>query len=726
MTSGRLVIVSNRLPVNASLADGRVRLSRAAGGLATGLQAWHKQSGNLWVGWPGDVSAFNADQRASLEQKLTERRVKPVYLSREDVERYYEGFSNGVVWPLFHYLADRVPVDAIGWEAYRKVNERFADAVADVYEPGDAIWVHDYQLMLLPALLRERLADAQIGFFLHIPFPSSEVFRILPWRSQLLRGLLGSDLIGFHAFAYLRHFVASLLHVEGIETDVDFIQLGGRRVRIGVYPMGVDAKAFEALANDPEVIADAAAIREDAGGRKILLGVDRLDYTKGIPRRLLAFERLITEEPPLQDQVRLVQIAVPSREAVESYRKFRRQVEEAVGRINGTRATLRSTPVHYLHRSVTPKQLAALYCAADVMLVTPLRDGMNLVAKEFVASRVDADGVLVLSEFAGAASELGEALVVNPYDVDAVAAAIKQALAMSRSERRARMQGLRRRVFEHDINRWAERFIEELRATAASRPAPQRATGAALTNVIEGMREAPLTILLDYDGTLVPIARAPELATPDDALLSLLTELAARPRTAIHLVSGRPRDTLESWLGDLPVALWAEHGFWHRPTKTSEWQQAAPMPGDWLRRVYPILEQFTTGTPGSLIEEKSASIAWHYRMAEPEFGTRQAHELRMLLGDALSNQPLEVLEGKKVIEVRLGGVSKAVVSQRVLAEQDPAATVLAIGDDRTDEDLFSVLPETSVTIAVGTGRTQAKYFVDDYQAVRGLLRRLLP
>jgi len=726
MSSGRLVIVSNRLPVNASLADGKVRLSRAAGGLATGLQGWHAQSGNLWVGWPGDVSAFDADQRTVLESKLAERRVKPVYLSHEEIERYYEGFANGVVWPLFHYLADRVPVDTIGWEAYRDVNAKFADAVAAVYQIGDAIWVHDYQLLLLPALLRERLPEAQIGFFLHIPFPSSEVFRILPWRSQLLRGLLGSDLIGFHTFSYLRHFVASLLHVEGVETDVDFIQLGGRRVRLGVYPMGVDAKAFEELARDPAVVADAAAIREDAGGRRILLGVDRLDYTKGIPRRLLAFERLLIEEPALKDQIRYVQIAVPSREAVESYRKFRRQVEEAVGRINGTTATLRSTPVHYLHRSVSRKRLAALYCAADVMLVTPLRDGMNLVAKEFVASRVDADGVLVLSEFAGAASELGEALVVNPYDADAVAGAIKQALAMPRSERRSRMQSLRRRVLEHDINRWAERFVEDLRATAATRPKPERATGAALTRVIEEMRDLPLTILLDYDGTVVPIARAPQLAAPDQALESLLIQLAARPRTSLHLVSGRPRDTLEEWLGHVPVALWAEHGFWYRPSGDGEWQQAAPVPGDWLKRVYPILEQFTTGTPGSLIEEKSASIAWHYRMAEPEFGTRQAHELRMLLGDALSNQPLEVLEGKKVIEVRLRGVSKAIVSQRVLAEQDPAATVLAIGDDRTDEDLFSALPDTSVTIAVGTGRTQAKYFVDDHRAVRNLLRMLLP
>jgi trehalose 6-phosphate synthase/phosphatase len=533
-------------------------------------------------------------------------------------------------------------------------------------------------------------------------------------------------LIGFHTFSYLRHFVASLLHVEGIETDVDSIQVSGRRVRIGVYPMGVDAKAFETLARDPNVMAEAAAIREDAGGRKILLGVDRLDYTKGIPRRLLAIERLLSRNPALQDQIRYVQIAVPSRETVESYRKFRRQVEEAVGRINGTRATLHSMPVHYLHRSVSRKQLAALYCAADVMLVTPLRDGMNLVAKEFVASRVDADGVLVLSEFAGSASELGEAVVVNPYDAEALASAIQQAIDMPRNERRTRMQSLRRRVVEHDVHRWAERFVEGLRIAAVTRPKPERATGAALTRVIESMRDAHLSVLLDYDGTLVPIARSPELAAPDAALLELLRELAQRPYTAVHLVSGRPRETMDEWFADVPVTLWAEHGFWYRSSPTSEWQQAELPATDALRRIYPILEQFTTTTPGSLIEEKSASVAWHYRMAEPEFGARQAHELRMVLGDSLSNQPLEVLEGKKVIEVRLRGVSKAVVSHRVVAEQDPLATVLAIGDDRTDEDLFGALPDTSVTIAVGTGRTQARYYVDDYRAVRNLLRMLLP
>ena len=461
MTS-RLLIVSNRLPVTAAVDSGRIQLADAGGGLATGLGGWHGQSEALWIGWPGDVSEADADARDSLQRQLRDQRVEPVFLSADEVDRYYDGFSNRVLWPLFHYQIDRVPVDPTGWEAYRRVNEKFADSVAKTYQPGDAIWVHDYQLMLLPWLLRKRLPDAPIGFFLHIPFPSSEVFRVLPWRREILRGLLGADLVGFHTRAYLRHFATSVTRIDGIEVRDDRVHVEDRTIRLGVFPMSVDTAAFEALARDPEVAAEAAAIREDAGGRRILLGVDRLDYTKGIPRRLLALDRLFAKEPALRDEVRYIQIAVPSRGKVDSYQLFRREVEEAVGRINGASGTLRSTPIHYLHQSVSRRQLVALYCAADVMIVTPLRDGMNLVAKEFVASRVDGDGVLVLSEFAGAADELADAVVVNPYDVEAVRRAIKNALTMDERHRRERMDRLRRRVQEHDVHHWAASFTEQL------------------------------------------------------------------------------------------------------------------------------------------------------------------------------------------------------------------------------------------------------------------------
>lgn len=719
---GRLLLVSNRLPVTARLHDGEVRLSRATGGLATGLRDWHRQASGVWIGWPGEVESFTPEQRRRLDAHLERRRVVPVYLTAAEIEEYYEGFANRVLWPLFHYQIDRVPVDATGWEAYQRVNERFAEVVARQYRPGDTIWVHDYQLLLLPQMLRDRLPTARIGFFLHIPFPSSEVFRILPWRRELMHGMLGADLVGFHTFSYLRHFLMSLVHVDGLEADVDSVQVGARRVRLGVYPMGVDAGSFATLAGDPRVEQQLVAIKEAAAGRRILLGIDRLDYTKGIPRRLLAVERLLRTHRHLCDDVRYIQIAVPSRGMVDSYAQFKRQVEEMVGRINGAYGTLRSTPIHYMHGTVSQYQLAALYRAADVMVVTPLRDGMNLVAKEFVATRVDGDGVLLLSEFAGAAAELGDAVVVNPYDVDAMAEAMRLALTMPVTERRERMARLRNDVVQHSVQAWATSFLEAL--GRENRPSE---TGAAVDpRTILAQRSNPTSrvfVLLDYDGTLVPLAPLPHLAVPDAEVLQLVDRLARSPGVDVHVVSGRTRESLAAWFSGLPVSLWAEHAFWHRPAGGGAWHAASPVPTDWMTKVLPIFEQFTAATPGSLLEPKTVSLAWHYRMTNPEFGARQAHELRMLLGDTLSNQPLEVLEGHKVIEVRYRGMNKSAVAYHLTPADD--ATIIAIGDDRTDEDLFGALPETATTVCVGHRPSRAKYRLPDHLAVRQLLEALI-
>src|SRR5919106_1482109 len=334
MTDHRLLIVSNRLPVSAQVTTSAVRMVASSGGLATGLRPWHERSHGLWLGWPGDVSRATPAQRDEFDRRLHERSIVPVHLSGDQVDRYYHGFANRVLWPLFHYLIDRVPIDGAGWDAYRDVNEAFAEVVAREYRCNDTIWVHDYQLMLLPALLRERLPHARIGFFLHIPFPSSEVFRILPWRHEILNGVLGADLVGVHTFAYLRHFMTSLLQIEGVETDIDRVRTEGREVRLGVFPMGVDAASFCALAADPDVRTRVEAIRREAGGRRIVLGVDRLDYTKGIPHRLAALECVLERDPALRDGMRYIQIAVPSRGKVDAYELFRRQVEESVGRVN--------------------------------------------------------------------------------------------------------------------------------------------------------------------------------------------------------------------------------------------------------------------------------------------------------------------------------------------------------------------------------------------------------
>jgi trehalose 6-phosphate synthase/phosphatase len=724
----RLLIVSNRLPVTVRRAPVGLQLLDSAGGLATGLRACHDRGEGLWFGWPGEVSRATTDDRdVCLEQSLESRRLVPVPLSARDVRQYYEGFSNGVIWPLFHYLIDRVPLGGRNWPAYRDVNERFAEVVSRGYRSGDTVWVHDYHLMLVPALLRERLPDARIGFFLHIPFPSSELFRILPWREQLLKGMLGADLIGFHTHGYLRHFIVTLRHMMGLEAALDRVDYEGRDVRLGSFPMGIDHEAFDSLARDEAVQASAAAIREESGGRALLLGIDRLDYTKGIPRRLLAFESLLESDAGLRDRVRLVQVAVPSRGEVEPYRAFRRQVEQIVGRINGRFGSVAVAPVHYLHRCCSRAELVALYRAADVMLVTPLRDGMNLVAKEFVASRVDEDGVLILSEFAGAAAELGEALLVNPYDIEGVATAMRRALAIDRHERRTRMRAMRERVAHQDVHRWTATYLRALGAQESHPAALRTSAPAEIAALAERLRGASrLTMLLDYDGTLVPFSPVPDLAGPDDELIELLRVLASASTRTVHIVSGRGHATLERWFGDLPVSLWAEHGLWHRSHRSAEWETNANAATGWLQQARPILEWFTVRTPGSLIETKATALAWHYRMSDPEMGAEHARHLRRTLAAALHGQPVEILDGKKVVELRPRGINKGRVVRHILAREAAPPVILAVGDDQTDEDMFAALPKSAVSIRVGPGLSRATYRLPHPEAVRSLVRALIP
>ena len=634
-----------------------------------------------------------------------------------------------MLWPLFHYLLERVPLDGHGWDTYRTVNERFADAVAAEYRPGDTIWVHDYQLMLVPEMVRTRIPDSRIGFFLHIPFPSSELFRVLPWRRALLLGVLGSDLIGFHTHGYVRHFSAALEHVLGLDPGPDGVSHDGRKVRFGAFPMGVDAHAFERLAGSPDVRARCEAIRRGAGGRQLLFGIDRLDYTKGIPRRLLAFEKLLEADPELSGRVRLIQVAVPSRAGVEPYQAVRKQVEEIVGRINGRFGTLGGSPVHYLYQQFGPEELTAMYLAADVMIVTPVRDGMNLVAKEFVTSRVDDDGVLVLSEFAGAAAELGEALSANPYDIDGTAGVLRRALEMGPQERSARMRVMRERVRLRTIDRWRETYLAELAAPSARMASGvPPAMGAEEIVALAGqLRAEPRpALLLDYDGTLVPFAAAPELARPDPALMELLAALA-RVVPAVHIVSGRCHQTVGEWLGRLPVDLWAEHGLWHRAASAPDgaWTAVADPPSGWIACAAKILTQFTAQTPGSLVEQKSRSLAWHYRLADPALGASQAGQLRLVLSAVLADEPVDIVEGHKVLEVRPRGIDKGGVVRDVLAAADPPARLLALGDDRTDEDMFAALPPSGISVQVGAGPTGARYRLADWRDARSLLGHFL-
>jgi trehalose 6-phosphate synthase/phosphatase len=722
MSKGRVILVSNRLPVALKAEGQGYVLAPSSGGLASALHDVHHASDSRWIGWVGELERVPDEQRTKLQDELERRRLHAVPITRSEVSLYYDGYSNAVLWPLFHYLLDTVRLEASNeWRAYKTVNERFAHAIARELKPDDTVWVHDYQLMLVPGILRKLVPSARIGFFLHVPWPASDVFRILPAREEILSSLLGADLIGFHAESYRHNFIHSAAKVLGIDLGIDSVNYGDRSVRVGVYPISIEVEAYER--KSPEVDRLVEQIRSETAGKKILLGVDRLDYTKGVLRRLLAFDRLLEREPGLRGRVNFIQLAVPTREKVDAYADLRRNVNELVGRINSQYGSPTGSPIQLLYRSVEADDLLALYRTADVMVVTPLRDGMNLVAKEYVAARVDEQGVLVLSEFAGAAAELDAALIVNPYDIVGMANALRRALSMTEAEQRVRMRKLRVVVNAHPVSAWARSFVEDLQR--AERGANGTFSMAdEVERAVERLRAAAhRTLLFDYDGTLVPIAALPELATPDEALLKLIAQLAGLPDTEVHIVSGRSRESLEEWLGNLPLMLHTEHGFWSRD-KQGQWRQATEIPEDILTRALDIMRAHARRTPGTRVEPKTASVAFHYRGADPHLADARLRALRTELTGTLGPRA-ELLDGRKVLEVRLKGVHKGTVIAQVLAGVPQGSLLFAAGDDRTDEELFAALPEDAISVRVGAGSTRAKLRLPDPFDLRRMLRALL-
>jgi trehalose 6-phosphate synthase/phosphatase len=725
----RLLIVANRLPVTLRRTSGRWHAEASSGGLVAALAPVVEASDGRWIGWAGDAGPEPDAERDELLRTIEhQRRMVAVSLPTAVSRAFYEGYSNDTLWPLLHGFPTSVVLDAGSFRAYRDANRRFADVVADRMGPRDLVWVQDYQLMLLPALLRERRPEARIGFFLHVPFPAPETFRILPQRADLLLGMLGADAIGFQTHEHLGAFRRTLLAVLGLESRLDRVEVDERTVHLEARPIGIEPEDWEGMvALDGRVAGRIAELRAGHEGRSLVIAVDRLDYTKGIPHRLRAFRHLLQAHPERRGRVTLIQVAVPSRERVPRYAQLRREVNELVGEINGELATADWSPVVYLRRAVPRRELAALYAAADVAWVGSLRDGMNLVAKEFVACQADAGGVLLLSEFAGAAGEMGEAIRINPYDEPGTAESLERALSMPEDERRERHAALIARVRTNTALAWAQRSVADLRRAADDRPG--RGSEVRAPSVPALVREfaAPgrRICYLDYDGTLVPIASRPADAVPGPSLAPLLAELTGAGRTTVAIVSGRTAADLERWFGHLDgVWLGAEHGALLRPPNGS-WAPLHPgASGEWKARIRPVLDHFAERAPGSLVEEKELALAWHFRLVEPESGEWLANELATALEQQVAGTDLAVLRGRKVIEVRFAWATKGEVAARIRAAGEPPAFELALGDDRTDEDLFERLGPDAVTIRVGSGATRARYRVPDHAAALGILEAL--
>ncbi|MFC2175574.1 bifunctional alpha,alpha-trehalose-phosphate synthase (UDP-forming)/trehalose-phosphatase [Bacteroidota bacterium] len=721
----KTIIVSNRLPVRIERQEDGYTFKPSEGGLATGLGSIYKQGNNVWIGWPG--ASFKSETvKKEITEGLAKESMKPVFLSQQEVEDYYLGFSNQTLWPAFHYFVQFIHYDQKMWQAYKKVNQKFADSILESLNPGDIVWLHDYQLLLVARMLREKLPDITIGFFQHIPFPSYEVFRMIPWRRELLDGMLGADYLGFHTYDDMRHFLSSVHRLAGYSYNRNEIQLENRLVVADSLPMGIDYQKFAQNALTEATQKRVKQYRKNFGDGKLILSMDRLDYSKGIPKRLEAFDLFLEQNPDYREKTSLLLFVVPSRDEVPSYQDLKEEVDKLVGNINSKYGSFGWTPIHYFYRSYPFDSLSALFRMCDVAMITPLRDGMNLVCKEYIASRTDKTGVLILSEMAGSSKELSDALLVNPNDIPAMANAIKKALNMPVEKQAKNMDVMQKSLQKYDIFNWVELFIRNLKWVKDKQHQmntlllPPERQGEL---VADYQKSTKRLLLLDYDGTLVPFNDDPLACKPDEELYQLLQELGENEKNELVIISGRKADTLGEWLGDLPAKLVAEHGIWSKDFG-SDWElNPELMEADWKDEARKIITFYVDRTPGSFLEEKRHALVWHYRKVEKGLGELRSSELGSHLNHFMEQQHLQVLHGNHVVEVKPNAVNKGIIARNLHQRLKPDFAI-ALGDDRTDEDTFEMLPKSAYTIKVGSGASLARFSIEDHTKVREILQAL--
>jgi trehalose 6-phosphate synthase/phosphatase len=724
----RLIIVSNRLPVTVTKVDGKLEFTNSVGGVATGLLTLlqsNEVKEYIWLGWPGIELAFS--EREEANARLMALNSYPVYVPQKLMDKFYLGFCNRTIWPLFHYFPSLAHYFEGDWKAYEEVNRIFYNELMKIIKPGDVVWIHDYHFMLLPRMLRRQFPGLCIGFFLHIPFPSYDIFRLLPpeWRKQILNGLLGADMVGFHTHDYCMHFLRSVLRILGKENNMGEILLDGRLVKVDSFPMGIDYEKFSKSSGLPQVKDEIGRYRDTFKGMKVILSIDRLDYTKGILNRLRGYQKFLNANPEWHGKVVLVVVVVPSRIGIDRYDEMKRTIEEFISKINGKFGKMDWTPIIYQHKSFTQDALCALYASSDIALVTPLRDGMNLIAKEYIACRKDQTGVLILSEMAGAVQELGEAMIINPNRSQDISDAIKNALMQPVDEQKSRNASMQKRLERYDVKKWGEDFIGNLTATCRLREGicAKYLDAATQKEMIDAYRGARKRLLfLDYDGTLVHYAETPQMANPTQEVLNTLRKLTEDEKNSIILISGRDKDTLERWFGALHLTLVAEHGVWKRAPK-GEWMLSRMLKKDWMPKIRQIFELYVDRLPGSMIEEKDFSIAWHYRAADFEQSAQRIKELMDDLVNFTANQDLQVLKGSKVIEVRNSGINKGTAALEWLSSPG-WEFIFAVGDDNTDEDLFHVLPLSAYSVKIGIPGSQARFNIRNTDDVVRLLKEL--
>lgn len=721
----KLIIIANRLPLKINHGENQqLEFVRSEGGLTTGLDSLDMDIEKHWVGWPG-ANAETDEEKDYITEYLDDYHFHPVFLTPQQILDYYEGYSNSTLWPLCHYFYSYVEYENRYWESYKIVNEIFCQTALSIIEPGDIVWVQDYQLMLLPQLIRNAVKDISIGYFHHIPFPSYELFRVLPERDELLKGLLGADLIGFHTHEYMRHFVSAAERVLDLRFKLDQVILNDRIAYVDAFPMGINYDLYFNSINQPLVQEIALKMKKNYGVHRLILSVDRLDYSKGILHRLKGFTLFLEKHPEYKEKVSLAMIIVPSRDNVDRYSDLKTKIDETIGSINGQYSTINWTPVYYFYHSFPFDELVAMYHIADVALVTPLRDGMNLVAKEYLAAKRDKPGVLILSEMAGAAIELSESILVNPNDVEEIERAIFDALEMPIAEQMRKLRIMQQLISKHNVNKWASDFVTELESIKDKNSAlySEKLDSKILSTIKSDYKSSKDRLfILDYDGTLVGFKNRPEDAIPTPELLGLLETLASSENNKVVISSGRDKTFLEKWFGKLQLTLAAEHGAHFK--ENGVWYDNKTLNEPWDEEIIAIFQKFVEKTPRSKLEIKETTLVWHFRNVDNWFASLREQQLVDALILPCSRQNLQIMCGNKIVEVKSPHHTKGSEAKRLL-EGKNYDFILAMGDDTTDEDTFRELPATAYSIKIGNISEVARYNLKMQSRVLPFLTQLI-
>jgi trehalose 6-phosphate synthase/phosphatase len=726
----QIIIVSNRLPVSVTKEDGVLGYSSPVGGLAMGLSSFIKTRRNKWVGWPGIANEkLTEKDRQDITTELAKRNCIPVFLTQKQINDFYGGYSNSLLWPLLHNLKlNDGPDHERWWKAYRTVNQLFTDVAISNSQRNSILWIQDYLLFLMPTMLRSEVgADMQIGFFLHVPFPAYKTFAKLPEHLKLLEGLSGANLIGFHTKSYAKNFLQACQITETGTVGDGQLVVGDRAIRVTDFPLGIDYEKFASASKLPEVKKAVAEYKKRYRGQKIIASAERLDISKGYVERLKAYQKYLASHPKMRGKVVFVLVGAPSRSDLPAYKRLSDRVDKLARDINIEFGTKKWQPLEYIHQAIPFESVAALFQVADVAFIAPLRDGMNLTPKEYIATKRK-NGVLILSDTTGAAEELHDAVMVSHRDPDSLVRALDQALHMRKREVRRRLKNMQKQLSTNTFQTWSASFLNALQQPLKTSDGSPRARTRTLNDKWRNELELQYKyaqkrlILLDYDGTLISLREDYSDAAMSETGRELLTEIAADPKNEVVVVSGRDRQDLDTWLGDLPLSFVAEHGAYTRLNGSKSWKSMSAGGSEWKKVVRPILEKYTAETPEAEIEEKAHSLVWHYRKSPTYYAQKYSVIIKKVLKPILKRYGLVLYNGSKILEIKDPAITKGTAIVPLLLEGYDF--VMVIGDDYTDEDMFAATTASAFSIKVGPGRSVARFRLPTYQAVRGLLHSL--